>query len=85
MIFRNGAIKNLIDIYVFLGSRIEFEPSFVKCEDLYPSGRMSFKNFNPTVEVSTCKLQEVFKDSCSQFFCLLNHALVCLSIELFEL
>lgn len=31
-------------------SRIEFEPSYVKCEELYPSGRMSFKNFNPTVE-----------------------------------
>ncbi|XP_020614833.1 M-phase phosphoprotein 6-like [Orbicella faveolata] len=33
-------------------SCIEFEPSYVKCEELYPSGRMSFKNFNPTVEVS---------------------------------
>ena len=46
----------IMDIYVymyaFLRSRIEFEPSYVKCEDLYPSGRMSFKNFNPTVEVS---------------------------------
>ncbi|XP_020614898.1 M-phase phosphoprotein 6-like [Orbicella faveolata] len=31
-------------------SCIEFEPSYVKCEELYPSGRMSFKNFNPTVE-----------------------------------
>ncbi|CAH3172367.1 unnamed protein product [Porites lobata] len=31
-------------------SRIEFEPSYAKCEDLYPCGRMSFRNFNPTVE-----------------------------------
>jgi len=31
-------------------SRIEFVPSYVKCEDLYPSGRMSFRNFNPSVE-----------------------------------
>ncbi|KAL9974112.1 hypothetical protein ACROYT_G011113 [Oculina patagonica] len=31
-------------------SCIEFEPSYVKCEELYPSGRMSFKNFNPAVE-----------------------------------
>lgn len=35
-----------------LRSRIEFEPSYAKCEDLYPCGRMSFRNFNPTVEVS---------------------------------
>lgn len=32
------------------GSCIEFEPSYVKCDNLYPSGRMSFKNFNPAVE-----------------------------------
>ncbi|KAJ7374664.1 M-phase phosphoprotein 6 [Desmophyllum pertusum] len=31
-------------------SRIEFEPSYVKCEELFANGRMSFKNFNPTVE-----------------------------------
>ncbi|XP_058946576.1 M-phase phosphoprotein 6 [Pocillopora verrucosa] len=31
-------------------SCIEFEPSYVQCEELYPNGRMSFKNFNPTVE-----------------------------------
>lgn len=52
--FGNSRIKNIIDVYMyaFLRSRIEFEPSYAKCEDLYPSGRMSFKNFNPTVEVS---------------------------------
>lgn len=31
-------------------SCIEFEASYTRCEDLYPSGRMSFKNFNPTIE-----------------------------------
>ena len=36
----------------FFRSCIEFEPSYVQCEELYPNGRMSFKNFNPTVEVS---------------------------------
>ena len=50
--------NNLIDqdnnFVCFVRSRIEFEPSYVKCEELYPSGRMSFKNFNPTVEVSLC-------------------------------
>ncbi|XP_031570353.1 M-phase phosphoprotein 6-like [Actinia tenebrosa] len=30
--------------------RVEIEPSYVKCEQLYSNGRMSFKNFNPTVE-----------------------------------
>ena len=26
----------------------------MKCEDLFPSGKMSFRNLNPTFEVSTC-------------------------------
>ncbi|XP_046843090.1 M-phase phosphoprotein 6-like [Xenia sp. Carnegie-2017] len=28
----------------------EYEPSFVVCENLLPTGRMSFKKFNPTIE-----------------------------------
>ncbi|XP_015756429.1 PREDICTED: M-phase phosphoprotein 6-like [Acropora digitifera] len=31
-------------------SCIEFEASYVNCEDLYQCGRMSFKKFNPAVE-----------------------------------
>ena len=42
----------LMMIFYYFRRCIEFEPSYVKCEELYPSGRMSFKNFNPTVEVS---------------------------------
>ncbi|KXJ18432.1 M-phase phosphoprotein 6 [Exaiptasia diaphana] len=30
--------------------QVEIEPSYIKCEQLYSNGRMSFKNFNPTVE-----------------------------------
>lgn len=33
---------------------VEFEPSYVICEQLYRNGRMSFKNFNPAVE-KMCK------------------------------
>ncbi|XP_028392742.1 M-phase phosphoprotein 6-like isoform X1 [Dendronephthya gigantea] len=29
---------------------IEYEPSYVVCEDLVPTGRMSFKRFNPAIE-----------------------------------
>ena len=41
----------LIKLLNLFRSCIEFEPSYVKCEELFTSGRMSFKNFNPTVEV----------------------------------
>jgi hypothetical protein len=34
---------------------IEYETSYVVCEDLVPTGRMSFKKFNPAVEVSLAK------------------------------
>ena len=43
------------------------EPSFVICEDLLPSGRMSFKNFNPAVDVSSVFVSDCFKDSCRFF------------------
>ena len=29
---------------------IEYEPSYVVCENLVPTGRMSFKKFNPAIE-----------------------------------
>ena len=42
--------------HLTLRSCIKFEPSYAKCKDLFPSGRMSFRNFNPTFEVSTCMI-----------------------------
>lgn len=41
-----------VALFLFTWSCIEFEASYVNCEDLYQCGRMSFKKFNPAVEVS---------------------------------
>jgi hypothetical protein len=35
---------------------IEYEPSYVVCENLVPTGRMSFKKFNPAIEVSLTEI-----------------------------
>lgn len=45
-------------LMLFFRESQEMEPSFVVCDDLLPIGRMSFKNFNPAVDVSSLEMNQ---------------------------
>ena len=41
----------MVILFFYSRETQDTEPSFIVCEDLLPTGRMSFKNFNPSVDV----------------------------------